>query len=475
MPPGSRSFPKWINWRVRIRGPGERGGLLTVSGGGMAGMTPIVTPLAAAGFSPRALAMLETRLRPLGMAPMAGGAVPEHVIRAEADRPLVPGAPLSIAMVMGDFDLSGIGTVTAVEGNRVYGFGHPMFSLGTCEMPMMTGFIHTVYPRASVSMKMGSPLKVVGVLDTDVSTGVAGRVGPKPDMLPMSVRVKTGRYADSRVYRVQMIREPVLLPSLLMAVLTSAIDTEGNLPEELTAHLSATFKLKGHDPIVFNDTFSGPRYTGQMGASALFSPLAAITNMLVRNAMAPVRIEDIDCEVEIEPGRKVATIETVRLLSETVEPGRDLKAFVTLRPYKGEREVVEVVVPIPSDFPEGTYEAVYSDAAGSIRRRFRNEPPLAEPRDLAAFMKTIRVQTEPKRTAVYAHVPTPERGLAVQGQELPNLPGSVRAAFASRKELPAQPIRTDLITVAPTAWVAEGSQSLRFTVAKDAGLSLSLK
>ena len=57
---------------------------------------------------------------------------------------------------------------------------------------MMTGYIHTVYPRASVSMKMGSPLKVVGVLDTDVSTGVAGRVGPEPDMLPMSVRVKTG-------------------------------------------------------------------------------------------------------------------------------------------------------------------------------------------------------------------------------------------------------------------------------------------
>ena len=42
---------------------------------------------------------------------------------------------------------------------------------------MMTGHIHTVYPRTSVSMKMGSPLKTVGVLDTDVSTAVAGRVG----------------------------------------------------------------------------------------------------------------------------------------------------------------------------------------------------------------------------------------------------------------------------------------------------------
>ncbi|MGC8643889.1 MAG: SpoIVB peptidase S55 domain-containing protein, partial [Isosphaeraceae bacterium] len=447
---------------------------VAVSGGGMAGMVPIVTPLAAAGFSPRALSMLETSLRPLGMAPMSGGAAPENLVKEAGDRPLVPGSPLSIAMVMGDFDLSGIGTVTHVEGSRVYGFGHPMFGLGACELPLMTGYIHTVYPRASVSMKMGSPLKVVGVLDTDVSTCVAGRVGPVPDMLPLTVKVKTSHYADSRQYKVRIIREPTMLASLLMSVLTSAIDTEGNLPEELTAHLSASFQLKGQPPITLADTFSGPRYTGPMGAMALFSPLASIANLLVKNPMAPVRIEGIDCEVQIEPGRRVATIESARLLSDTVEPGKDLKAFITLKPYKGEREVVEIALPIPEDFPEGMHEAIFSDAMMSVRRLFRNEPMLAEPHDLAGFMKTIRAQTELKRTAIYVHIPTPEQGLAVEGQELLNLPGSVRAAFASKKEVPAQAIRSDLITVVSSAWVIEGSQMLRFTVAKDAGLSLSL-
>ncbi len=235
-------------------------------------MTPIVTPLAASGFGPRALSLLSDRLRPLGMAPMAGGAAPERVVREEGDRPLVPGSPLSIAMVTGDFDLSGIGTVTHVEGDRVYGFGHPMFSLGACEFPMMTGYIHTVYPRASVSMKMGSPLKVVGVIDTDVSTSVAGRIGPKPDMLPLAVRVKTSQFADAHTYRVQMVREPALLPSLIMAVLTNAIDTEGNLPEELTAQLSATIQIKDYEPITVSDTFSGPRYTGPDGGGGALQP-----------------------------------------------------------------------------------------------------------------------------------------------------------------------------------------------------------
>jgi hypothetical protein len=378
-------------------------------------------------------------------------------------------------MVTGDFDLSGIGTVTHVEGDRVYGFGHPMFSLGACEFPMMTGYIHTVYPRASVSMKMGSPLKVVGVIDTDVSTSVAGRIGPKPDMLPLAVRVKTSQFADAHTYRVQMVREPALLPSLIMAVLTNAIDTEGNLPEELTAQLSATIRIKGHEPITMSDTFSGPRYTGQMGATALFGPLASIVNILVRNSMSPVRIESIDCDVQIEPGRKVAQIETVRVLSDTVEPGHDLKAIVTLKPFKGERETVEFTVPIADDFPEGPCEVIFCDAANSIRRALRNQPAILEPRDLEGLIRTIRLQTEPKRTAVYVHVPSPERGLSVQGQPLPNLPGSVRAVFASKRGGPTAPIRTDIIRVAATQWVVEGMQMLRFTVAKDAGLSLSYR
>jgi hypothetical protein len=211
-----------------------------------------------------------------------------------------------------------------------------------------------------------------------------------------------------------------------------------------------------------------------MGPSALFSPLASIVNILVRNAMAPVRIESVHCDVEIEPGRKAATIESVRLLSDTVEPGHELKGFVTLKPFKGERETVAISLAIPADFPEGACEATFCDASNSVRRAVRNDPVLLEPHDLAGILHTLRVQTEPKRTAVYLHVPAPDRGVSIQGQALPNLPGSVRSVFASKREVPVAPVRSDLVRLVPTSWFVEGAQTLRFTVVKDAGLSLSL-
>ncbi len=264
----------------------------------------------------------------------------------------------------------------------------------------------------------------------------------------------------------------MLLPSLIMAVLTSAIDTEGNLPEELTARLTATIKVKGAEPITVSDTFSGPRYTGPMGASLLFSPLASIVNILVRNTMAPVYIESIHCNVQIEPGRKVASIETVRLVSDTIEPGQDLKAFVTVKPYKGEREMIEVSIPIPSDFPEGPSEVVFCDAANSIRRQFRNNPALLEPRDLDGVLNTIRIQTGPKRTAVYVHVPAPEKGLSVKGQPLPSLLDSVRAVFVGMGDADSASIRTDMIKVLPEGVAAEGMYFVAVrNVAKDTAYS----
>ena len=447
-------------------------GPVAASGGSLGGMRPIGTPLAATGFTPRALAFLGERLGPLGMAPMAGGGAGAAILKAEGDKPLEPGAPLSVAMVTGDFDLSGIGTVTHVEGDRVYGFGHPMFGLGPCQFPLMTGYIHTVYPRASVSMKMGSPLKVVGVLDTDVSTCVAGRIGPKPDMLPLAVRVKVGRYSEPRTYHVEMVREPTLLPSLVMSVLGNAVDTEGNLPDELTARVSATIALKGHEPITLADTFSGPRYAGPTGPSSLFGPIAQVVNLLVRNPVAAVRVESIDCAVEVSAGRTVAEIESVRLASDRLEPGQTLKATVTLKPFKGERKSIDLELPLPADFPEGSHEATLCDQSISLRRRFRNEPQRLEPRDVPALLETVRLQAIPKRTSLYLHVPLPDRGIAVAGQALPDLPGSARAVFSNPRQTPEPAVRADLIRAVETPFVVEGSQSLKFTVVKDAEVLL---
>jgi len=118
-------------------------------------LTPLKTPLCTTGFSRNSLELLQATFGRHGLVPMQGGGVGNHLTDEERNATIEPGAGLAVAMVSGDFDMSGIGTVTHVEGKRVYGWGHPFMGLGACEFPLMTGYTHAIMPRVSISFKWG--------------------------------------------------------------------------------------------------------------------------------------------------------------------------------------------------------------------------------------------------------------------------------------------------------------------------------
>jgi len=433
----------------------------------------MATPLAGHGFSPGSLAFLNARMSALNVSAANGGAAQEDVRLKEGNQPLQRGSAVAAGLVLGDFQLAGIGTVTEVDGDRVYAFGHPMFGLGRCQFPMMTAHIHTVYPRVSVSMKMGSPLNEVGAFDTDVSTGIAGRIGVKADLLPMEVSVAGELFAQPTTYRVRIVREPSLLPALIVSVLSSAVDTDGNLPDELTAKLKVRFELKDDQPIEMSDTFSGSGFSGERGSVALFGKTARVVSMLSNNFAAPVRIEKISVAVQIERGRHTATVENIRLRNKALQPGQTLTADVELEPWHGARQTVTLKLDLPVDMPEGIYEAFIGDSASSLRRRLSNDQALLSPINLAGLMKTLRIDVATTQNQdLYLHVALPQQGLSVQGQTLPNLPGSVRSVFSSRHDsTKPSTVKSDLIQSVSTSWVLEGRDTVKFAVLKDTGVT----
>ena len=230
------------------------------------------------------------------------------------------------------------------------------------------------------------------------------------------------------------------------------------------------------EPITLSDTFSGPRYTGPMGAAALFSPLASIVNILVRNSMAPVRIESIDCDVQIEPGRKVAhdRVGPAALRHGRAGAGPQSVRHARSRTRASARRS-RSRFRSRDDFPEGPCEAVFCDASNSIRRQFRNDPAMLEPRDLDGL-----VQIDPGPDRAQADGGLPARPLARaravgQGAGAAELAGQRPGGLRLEARDPdRRRSGRDIVSVLPVSWVVEGMQTLRFTVAKDAGLSLSL-
>jgi hypothetical protein len=430
-------------------------------------MMPLRTPIATSGFTAHSLSLLREKFQSCGLVPMQGGGASAKVAQEAKNVELEPGGPLVVAMVTGDFDMSGIGTVTHIEGSRVYGWGHPFMGLGTCEFPLMTGFIHTIYPRQSVSFKMGSPLRTVGVINADVSTGIAGWTGRKPDMLPVRTTVTREPDGESRTFNVEMVRQRSMLAPLTYSVLTNSVDMEGELPEELTADLDARIEVEGQPPIVIKDTFSGSSYSGGRAPMALFNPIASVVSLMTYNSYKPVRISRIECNTRIVPGRRTAEIEAIELESDTLAPGETLKATLFIRPYKEPRQRLSVSLKLPSDLPEGTYTATVCDDLTNARFELRDNPNLSNPQSLDQVFEALRVQTAAKRTNLVVRVPLNAVGVALAGKSLPNLPPSMVQILGNSRRTGAQPMGGALVSRKPTDWVFQGSESVRFNITKN--------
>ena len=426
-------------------------------------MVPLRTPLAATGFTPHALKLFgERNGANSGLLPVMTGGATGKVQDDEKDTPLEPGGPLSVAMITGDFDLSGIGTVTHIEGDRVYGWGHPFMGLGSCEFPLMTGYIHTIYPRQTVSFKMGSPLKTVGVVNADVSTCIAGWLGRKPDMLPVRMTVALGEKGAVRTYNVQTVRQRSLLPNLVFTALTNSVDMEGELPEEITAEFEARIELDGRDPVVVKDVFSG--FSGGRAPAALYGQVAGIVGLLTNNPYETIRVTRIACETHVTAERCTADIETMELDSDAYEPGGEVTASVFVRPYKGAPKRLTAKLKLPDDLPEGDYTVSASDETSAARSALHDDPNLSSPQNAEQLLRAVRQQTEAKRTRLTLRVQLGPAGVAVGGKSLPDLPAGVVQILGTARRTGGLPITGALTSIQATDWVVQGSESAHFTV-----------
>src|SRR5262249_7543293 len=153
---------------------------------------------------------------------------------------------------------------------------------------LMTGYVHTIYPRQSLSFKMGSPIKTVGVINADVSTCIAGWLDRKPDLLPVRMTVTREPGSKAKTFEVEIVRQPKLLAPLVLNCLTTSVDMEGDLPEELTAELQVKIEVEGHPPVILHDTFSGSSFSGGRAPQALYMQVANVVQMLTYNTYRQV-------------------------------------------------------------------------------------------------------------------------------------------------------------------------------------------
>lgn len=95
--------------------------------------------------------------------------------------PLVAGGSIAALYTSGDLTLGAIGTVTAVCGDSVYAFGHPMNFLGRTSLGMANASTALIVPDATGSLGSYKQVSVIGtpigMVTQDRSVGIRGTIG----------------------------------------------------------------------------------------------------------------------------------------------------------------------------------------------------------------------------------------------------------------------------------------------------------
>jgi hypothetical protein len=134
-------------------------------------MTEVATPLSLSGFSAAAVEQFGPQLRQLGFEPRQGistGGAPSDQMGDPAK--LQPGSMISVELMTGDMSVGADGTLTAIDGNKVYAFGHRFLDIGPTDLPFTRSEVLALLANLNTSFKISSGRELMGVISQDRDT-----------------------------------------------------------------------------------------------------------------------------------------------------------------------------------------------------------------------------------------------------------------------------------------------------------------
>ncbi len=418
----SAAFRKALSWnRPFAEQPNDAtlSDVTAVAGlaGGQLGtlLRPIATPLVMSGFEPELAEMFGGAFRDQGFIPTGGSVAGLRAGEKPYEGPLKPGDAVGVMLVGGDLMLGATGTVTHIDGDRVYAFGHPMYNLGPTEFPMTRAYVYTVLPSLFSSMKLSTTGEIIGTVLQDRSTAIAGRLDNGPRLIPITVALESTR-APKQTFHFGVVNDPLFGPLMTYA---SILNTLGSYERQFGA---ASFTVKGsvrvrkHEAIAFDNLFAGDQ--SSMGAAAyIVGPMSA----LMGNDYEKVDIDALDVTFSTTEEPQTATLERVWLDDPRPRAGRTVPLKVMFRTYRGDEVVRTLPIEIPAN-ANGSLSLLVSDGArlGINEQREARAP---QPRSVDQIIRTLNKGR--RNNSLYVKLLGSEAGAIVNGELLSALPPSV--------------------------------------------------
>jgi len=421
-------------------------------------LLPIGVPLQFGGFSSATVEQARPIFSRLGFLPVAAGA-PGEAQALPAAAPLQEGDPVALELVRGDLSVAAVGTVTYVDGNKILAFGHPLYNLGAVDYAMSRASVLAVVPSLENSFKMAAVGAKIGRFTQDRASGALGEVGPEPRLIPVSIRL-IDALGKAREFKLGVTNDRILSPLLLNLAVSSILSAEERSFGNLSMALDGNVYLDSGTGVHLEDLFSGNLDTAISSLSGL---LMAVVYYLANNEFEDVGFHRIDLNIRAVEEAKFAALERVWLDKYEASAGERIKVKIFYRTFGGQGFQEEVDIDAPP-LPAGSeFHLIIGDAAAMHQielAQYRSQDFV--PRSLGQLVRLLNNLR--KNNRIYFKLLASKPGLFVKGEEMPNLPPSIKSMFASPRASSSSPTELTRSTLReyqlPIPYVFRGMASI---------------
>lgn len=368
---------------------------------------------------------------------------------------------MAVPLLLGDADMTAVGTCTEVLGDRVYGFGHPFQNEGTVLLPMGTGRINGIIPNLTTSFKLGSLTATRGRLTADQTVGVSGRIGDPPPTVPIDVRILYTDGSQDRPYHFDAAIHPRFTPLLAAVSLATSVSGAHDLPQYNTLDYDLTLEFKNGRTLRIDNTAVNVNPMG------LFAEVGMPMLTASENPFERVPLKKVSGTIRVTPEAREATILEVNVPRNKYRPGDTVRAFVTYKPFRSPEAVLPVEMELPRDLPEAQYQLVFSDWTRYATDEQQSKPFRFTAEKVDEVFDVLKDVASIRRNALYVRLVRQPDGVAIGRTAMNQLPSSRRQILMGAGRSNTTKFVSSIVKTVPTQFVMQGAADFAITVDRD--------
>jgi hypothetical protein len=337
----------------------------------LASAKPLVAPLTISGVSSSIATALQTTAQKAGRTVLA---VPAGPLGSFPKQTLRPGSAVGTAYSSGDLRYGAVGTVSYVDGDKVWAFGHPLEDAGPRALLLQDAYVFRVVNNpvqlsSAATYKLASLGHDLGTLTNDSTDAVAGRTGALPHTVPVTVTARDVGTGTSRTVNTRVADEAAVdLPSggswltsiAPLAVVQAATNVLGSTPSRVTGQMCARIgvaELK--QPLRFCNRYvsiaqeqSEDGSLGNAVTTGAAGDLVSALSSIDAYTGKPPRITGVSVLLKLHRSADQAFLRHVSV-PRTIKRGSTIRVRATLQRVRGNRLTRSYRLRVPGDIRPG--------------------------------------------------------------------------------------------------------------------------